>query len=438
MCDVSEALRTLQEGHYDACVLNCSRAAISALHEFIANERAPLITIVRKASLRDAAGQSPQPSPAGEVNMQLLQHAIHTALAHAGEPEKTQRGEMRFWAKFLDESAAVALIDAEGRFLVANDAFCRMFGYDQQDIKELELLKLAHPEDVEKNQRAFGRILSGPNAQFQQEIRCLHKNGAWMQVRQSLIGLMGPEKSSRGFALLALEELPARDDSLEPEPDWEFQRIMSSQVFDGHESERKLIAQELHDSLGASLAAIKYSLEKTIGQFEKQRGRRTSLGEVIPLVQNAIEETRRISTNLWPSILDDLGIIATVNSLCCEFEKTYSSIKIERRVQALEHDIPAHLKVIIYRIVQEALNNVAKHSGATLVRLSILETHESIELMISDNGRGLQRLDASKVGDAGGMGLFSMKRRAEFSGGAFSFDARAGEGACVRVSWPRQ
>jgi signal transduction histidine kinase len=204
------------------------------------------------------------------------------------------------------------------------------------------------------------------------------------------------------------------------------------------ESEKKLIAQELHDGLGGFLAAIKYSLEKNLGQLQKNKeGTDILLNEAIPLVQSAIEETRRISTNLWPSVLDNLGIIASIASACSDFEKTYTNIEVEKQVDVLEHEISPPLKIAIYRILQEALHNVAKHSKADRVKLCLSKRNDIIELLIEDNGCGFDPARKNK-NTLGGMGLLSMRNRAQVCGGSLSLDNLAGGGALVRFVCPCQ
>jgi signal transduction histidine kinase len=267
------------------------------------------------------------------------------------------------------------------------------------------------------------------------ENRCIRKNGACIRVRQFALGLLEPGKLSKRFVLLSLEELFSNGAASERNGLEYHAGNISSRLLDAHESERKLIAQELHDSVGACLAAIKYVLEKNLEQLQKKRGRaEISLAEVIPLVQGAIEETRRISTSLWPSVLDDLGIIATIHSLCSEFQKTYSTIRIQERVEVDEQEIPPPMKAVIYRILQEAFNNVAKHSSATLVKLSLLKQDGNIELFVEDNGCGFDHAQAMKSNE-GGMGLSSMKNRVEIIGGKFVVEAHPGAGTQLHAIW---
>lgn len=150
-----------------------------------------------------------------------------------------------------------------------------------------------------------------------------------------------------------------------------------------------------------------------------------------------MEEVRRIQTDLRPSVLDDLGILATLSWLCRNFEATYSHIHIEKKTQIQEEEVPLPLKTPIYRVSQEALNNIAKHSKADLVRFSLEKLGDRVELRIQDNGKGF---DLGKIlsqdKDKRGLGLNSMRERAEISGGTFDVETTKGKGATIKVSWP--
>ena len=162
-----------------------------------------------------------------------------------------------------------------------------------------------------------------------------------------------------------------------------------------------------------------------------------SLKSIIPTVQQAIEESRRIQTNLRPSMLDDLGILTTLDWHCREFQKTFSHIRIEKEMDLSENDVPQSLKTVIYRISQEALNNIAKHSKADLITLSLRKNDGPIELTVQDNGQGfdMERI-FSMESTRKGLGLGSMRERTELSGGAFTIESSQGKGTTIRASWP--
>ncbi len=212
-------------------------------------------------------------------------------------------------------------------------------------------------------------------------------------------------------------------------------RILSSQLLAVQENERKRISRELHDSIGQSLSAIKFRVENILQEVGESRVK--PLEDLIPIIQESIEEARRIQMDLRPSILDDLGILATLSWFCREFEKIYSTIRIEKLVQIQENEVSTQLKTVIFRIMQEALNNVAKHSKANFILLSLRKTDGTIELTIQDNGQGFDLNEVLSIESSRrGLGLTSMRERAELSGGSFVIESVRGKGTIVRATWP--
>jgi len=215
-------------------------------------------------------------------------------------------------------------------------------------------------------------------------------------------------------------------------------RHLSIEILNAQEKERKMIAGEIHDSIGSSLSAIKFKVENALTEVaDKDPKTTTALKSVIPIVQGAIEEARRIQMNLRPSMLDDLGILATIRWFCRQFESTYSKIRISQSIKIEEHEVPGSLRTVIFRVLQEGLNNVAKHSVAKTVLLSLRKTDQAIELVIQDNGQGFD-LSKAQAPDSTthGLGLESMRERTELSGGSFQIESTVGKGAIIRARWP--
>jgi PAS domain S-box-containing protein len=215
-------------------------------------------------------------------------------------------------------------------------------------------------------------------------------------------------------------------------------RRLSVDLLNAQEKERKLVASEIHDSIGSSLSAIKFKVESALPELaDRSPQTTTALKSIIPVVQGAIDEARRIQMNLRPSTLDDLGLLATIRWLCRQFESTYSAIGVKQNIKIEEHEVPDSLKTVIFRILQEGLNNIAKHSRAKVVLLFLQKTEQAIKLALQDNGQGF---DLSKVQSPGGtpqgLGLKSMRERAELSGGSFEVESTQGKGTTIRASWP--
>jgi PAS domain S-box-containing protein len=216
-------------------------------------------------------------------------------------------------------------------------------------------------------------------------------------------------------------------------------RYLSAQLLRAQEDERKRLAQELHDGIGQSISAVKFKLETCMKQIRENpnSGAIEQLEMLLPMVQSTVEEIQRIAVDLRPSIIDDLGLVATLRWFLRQFKNTYSDIRVDNRIGLEEGEIPDSLKIVIFRITQEALNNVARHSKAKRVLVSLRRRQNSVELLIKDNGRGMKiAYSPSPSNLSKGFGLSSMKERAELSGGTFRLDSGPNIGTSIRASWP--
>ena len=216
-------------------------------------------------------------------------------------------------------------------------------------------------------------------------------------------------------------------------------RVLSAKIIDAQESEKKRIAKDLHDSIGSNLAAIKFEVQKQQMSLSPDA---TSLStpcfnNLNDLLNETIEETRRICMSLRPAVLDDLGIIIAIQWFCRKFGQIYSHIRIQNDLKVDDKEIPELIKIVIYRVIQEALNNTAKHSNATFVHIIFEKLQDNIFLTITDNGCGFDvTAKPTHRVDAGGIGLLSMKERVRGSGGSLRISSDGNSGTEIRAVWP--
>ncbi|MEW6444112.1 MAG: ATP-binding protein [bacterium] len=216
-------------------------------------------------------------------------------------------------------------------------------------------------------------------------------------------------------------------------------RHLSTQLLVAQEKERKLIAQDIHDSLGSSLAAVKFGLENTAKLSGRGAAQKMteSIHDAVAGIQRVMDEVKRIQLALHPPFLDDIGIVATLAWLCREFTKGSPQIRVQQEMAADESNLPMALKTTMYRICQEALHNAAKHSGAALVHLSLRQHDRQIELVIRDDGRGFDPEElARREAINRGLGLASMRERTQLAGGCLTVESAVGRGTTVRAVWP--
>jgi PAS domain S-box-containing protein len=215
-------------------------------------------------------------------------------------------------------------------------------------------------------------------------------------------------------------------------------RRISGKLLSAHEEERKRIAGEIHDILGSGLSAIKFKIEDVMQRIGNASNVVSEyLDPVVPLIQETIAECRRIQMNLRPPMLDDLGLLPTLSWFFRRFQTIYPNISVEQAMDIEEEDVPGPLKIVIFRVIQEAVNNAAKYSQADLVGQSLRKQDGQMELVIRDNGRGFDLGEAFYPKRARkGLGLTSIKERVELSGGYFFIESTEGKGTVIRAVWP--
>ncbi len=218
-------------------------------------------------------------------------------------------------------------------------------------------------------------------------------------------------------------------------------RTLSARLLQTLEEERKRIAGDLHDSIGQSLMVIKLKVENALDQ-NRRRGAKAQMVDamkgLVPNIQDTVEEVRRICTGLRPSLLDDLGLVTTIGWCCRDFRANHPGIAIDQAVDIREDEVPEALKIVIFRIVQEGLNNIAKHSRAIRVHLLLAADHETLALTLTDDGMGFDPAAVfCRDVRQRGLGISGMRERAELSGGRFSIAAAPGQGVSIRAAWPR-
>lgn len=214
-------------------------------------------------------------------------------------------------------------------------------------------------------------------------------------------------------------------------------KYLASALIKVQENERRLLAAELHDDLSQLLMAIKFHIESVVVRMNPGEGVASDLEALIPNIRNAVERVRDMYTKLMPTVLDDLGVVATLRWFCREFQKDWPDIKVDWDLGIEEQAISEELRLVIFRIVQDALKNVEDHSKSRHARVSLVGENGYLVLRIEDDGVGF---DVSRVRSQavtnGGLGLMSIERRAELSGGSFKIESTEGSGTVVRVQWP--
>ena len=353
--------------------------------------------------------------------------------AELGLAEKNELLESMFSSIHL----LVAYMDTDFNFIRVNRVYAEADGHTPEFFIGKNHFQL-YPN--EENEAIFRKVVEKgvPYFVFEKPFEYAgHPERGTTYWDWSLNPVRNPKGEVRGIVLGLVDVTERRYAQDELRKSEQQLRVLSSQLMTAQEKERSYVAQELHDSIASNLAAIKITLENKLSQMGKgpvPPG--ISLEDIISFVKATIKDLRRIMTDLRPAMLDDLGILPTIQWQCEEFQKIYPNIRIETSLCTQEERLPEPLEITIFRILQEAMHNAAKHSNAKLIRIS-LESEGGIHLIIEDNGSGfdLEEVTARRS-RLNGMGLSSMKERAELSGGKLYIESIRGVGTTIRASWP--
>jgi len=213
-------------------------------------------------------------------------------------------------------------------------------------------------------------------------------------------------------------------------------RKLSKHLQSIREDERKIIAQEIHDELGQALTALKLDLSFCNNQLpdtkETKKIKKGKFPAMLRLIDETIKDTRRISTKLRPSILDDLGLIPALEWQLQEFQKR-TKINCEKKLSDKNINIEKNLSTAIFRIFQETLTNIVRHAKAKKVKVSLSKRKGELLLKVEDDGIGIGN---KNINGRESLGLLGMKERAIAFGGELLINSSNGKGTIVNAKFP--
>jgi signal transduction histidine kinase len=221
------------------------------------------------------------------------------------------------------------------------------------------------------------------------------------------------------------EELHAKREQLQ---------ALSRRLIEAQEAERRALARELHDDFGQFLTAVRLHLQAARNANPKDAER--SVDDAIHLVDQGIDQVRSLALDLRPSILDDLGLMAALRWLV-KRQAQRGGFRVDVAGDVGGERLPAEIETCAFRLVQEALTNVARHASAQKVAIEVETGPRELRLLVRDDGKGFDIAAARARSALGaGLGLVSMQERATLVGGRLEIESRPGAGTTVRAHVP--
>jgi PAS domain S-box-containing protein len=334
----------------------------------------------------------------------------------------------------LVETTLTGLYVMEDDHIVfCNKRFAEIFGYTQEEISCLDMQELFPLFESDTGAGLNDTIENTTWSSDERVINGTTSDGKAIWLQRNLTKVDCLNESMIMGNVIDITEQKNTEDALR-----QSQRglqVLSEKLLQAQEVERKRIASDLHDSIGQSISAVKFGMENAMREYQSvlpQSGKLYLRGAIEKL-RDTIDEVRKISMNLRPSMLDDLGLNATIKWFTREFSSSFPVISVDTQVDIEESDLSDGLKVVIFRIIQESLNNIGKHSEARNVHVELLNAGDKLTLSVKDDGKGFS---PDTVYSGQGFGLSSMRERVKLTAGEFTIESTPGVGTLVHAVWP--
>ena len=336
--------------------------------------------------------------------------------------------EAREFAQNVVETVREPLVvlDRDLKVVSANQAFYRRFRLTAQLTERRSLYELNKGQwDIPDLRRQLEKVLpeskAFDNFTIEHEFPGLGHTILLLNARRIHRGATGTD-----LILLAFEDVTDREKRKEL-------RALAARLHAVREEERALLAREIHDELSGSLTALKMDLSLLPDRMTKSRNSlMQKIRSMSRLIDNTLAQVRTIVTELRPVVLDKLGLIPAIEWQAREFQER-SGIACEAHLPAEEMSLDRDRATAVFRILQEALSNVARHADASQVVLELTCDANNLNLTVRDDGKGI---DERKVFDRDSLGLLGIRERAMAFGGTAEITALPERGTCVTVRIP--
>lgn len=316
-----------------------------------------------------------------------------------------------------------------GDFIEVNEIACKRLGYTKEEFLLLSPSAIISPKSIDDYNLQMARLLNEGHIIYDTVHRAKDKKLISVEVNSHLF-LLNDNLTVLSVARditerKRVEEKLRRSSKL--------LRDLSSHLQSVREEERALISREIHDELGQVLTALKIQISLIANKLNNEQGvLKDKINSLLHLIDSSVESVQKISSQLRPGILDELGLIAAIEWQIEEFIKL-TDINCTVMLPNNEIKLDPDKATAVFRIFQEALTNIARHSEANKVNISLLTDHATLHLEIKDNGKGIT---PDQIKDYRSLGLHGMEERVLVFGGQIYIEGFAGKGTTVKVEIP--
>ena len=361
--------------------------------------------------------------------LMLIGTELGVAVEKAALGEESRRAAERYRELFEKAQDAIWVQDSEGKILTANQATADYTGYRLDELTGMNVSGFLRPEGLELAREIRRKLLVGEDVQQPYEQKVTRKDGSQATIMLTT-SLVADEGMPPVFQHISRDV--TREKLLQ-----ENLHLYARQITRAQEEERKRIARELHDDSIQSLALVSRHVDDLVAMNRDGQQMRRGLGKIRDEVDGTLARIRRFTQDLRPSTLDYLGLIPALRELVSQLEMQ-SGISSEMHVTGTERHFAPEDELLVYRVVQEALSNVGRHSGATKAGVAITFDEGKTAVEISDDGEGFEMEEDMRFVQAGKIGLAGMQERADLLGGTLHVCTEPGRGTRVVLEIPSE
>lgn len=341
---------------------------------------------------------------------------------------KLQESEEKYRTMVEYSNDLIWTLDKEGNFTFINKKAEEVSGYKMTELKGKSFVPLIVPEDLPRVMKIFSETMGGKTQQYEVDFYKKNKSICSLSVNTTPVVESGNVIATVSFG----HDITERKQIIKNlERSQEEMRNLTTYLQNVREKERMHIAREIHDELGQALTAIKIDAS-WLSKKSKDKVILDKTESMIQLIDQTIASVQKISSELRPGILDDLGLISAIEWQAGEFSKR-TGIKCVSDIKEADISLDQTRSTAIFRIFQESLTNIARHSKATKVNIMLKQKDDRLVLKISDNGRGISR---EKINSPKSYGILGMRERVIYCGGEITINRNKGKGTTVTLSIP--
>lgn len=335
--------------------------------------------------------------------------------------EAVEESEEKFRSVFQDAGVGMIIVSLDGSFLAVNKTFCDFLGYSEEELLEKTVESITLPQDWPAFSQKLDETMTNGGSFRWFEKRCLHKSGQIVYTQSSASLIRSGDGVPRYFVgqVLDVTRRKQAEEALSG---------MTRKLIEAQEQERARIGRELHDDINQRLAMVAVELEQLQDDPSEVQERAQKLRQELAGIS---DDVQALSHELHSSKLEYLGVVAGIGSWCKEFGE-HHGMKINFKTD-IATPISGEIGVTLFRILQEALHNAVKHSGAKHVEVQLSVQSNEIHLTVTDSGKGFE-IDAAKQGR--GLGLVSMEERVRLVNGSIAIESRPMGGTSIHVGIP--